>query len=112
MRTLLTTILLSLMLPLLAATPARAAGYRVEEIPNVQLTDRNRYVSNPDRILSEAAVARIDSLCGSWWPSTRLPATISSPSPSTSSAAGAWGAPATTTAWASCWSATGAKSAS
>lgn len=65
MRTLLTTILLSLMLPLLAATPARAAGYRVEEIPNVQLTDRNRYVSNPDRILSEAAVARIDSLCGS-----------------------------------------------
>ena len=41
-----------------------AATYRVEEVPNVQQADRRRYVSNPDGILSERTVARLDSLCG------------------------------------------------
>ncbi len=50
---------------LLACTlTAAAATYRVEEIPNVQLADRRRYVSNPDGILSDRTVARLDSLCG------------------------------------------------
>lgn len=49
-----------LALPLLAA---RAATYRVDQIPNVQKADRTRYVSNPDGILSPEAVARIDSMC-------------------------------------------------
>lgn len=41
-----------------------AATYRVEEVPNVQRLDARRYVSNPDGILSERTVARLDSLCG------------------------------------------------
>ncbi len=42
-----------------------AAGrpYATEEIRNVQLADRMRFTSNPDGILSERAVARIDSIC-------------------------------------------------
>ena len=39
----------------------RAEGYKVEEIPMVHLQDRTRYVSNPDGILSEAAVAVMDT---------------------------------------------------
>lgn len=65
MRRFLFALFLGMTLPLLAPLTARAEGYRTEEIPNVQLTDRNRYVSNPDGILQAAAVARIDSLCGS-----------------------------------------------
>lgn len=40
-----------------------ARGYRVNDIQNVQLQDRTRFVSNPDGILSRDAVARLDSLC-------------------------------------------------
>lgn len=54
-------ILLSVLLPLAAA---HAVTYRVQDVPNVQLADRTRYVSNPDGILSAEAVARIDSVCG------------------------------------------------
>lgn len=42
---------------------AEARSYGVREIPNVQLQDRTRFVSNPDGILSRDAVARIDSIC-------------------------------------------------
>ena len=45
-----------------------SAGARIwqpGEVPNVQLADRSRYVSNPDGILSDGAVATIDSLCRS-----------------------------------------------
>ncbi|WP_295936615.1 TPM domain-containing protein [uncultured Alistipes sp.] len=54
-------ILCLLLLPCLAA---QGRTYRVDDVPNVQLSDRTRYTSNPDGILSPAAVARIDSLCG------------------------------------------------
>ncbi len=50
---------------LLSGTAAAAATYRVEQIPNVQRLDRSRYVSNPDGILSDEAVMRIDSICAS-----------------------------------------------
>ncbi|MFI3288634.1 MAG: TPM domain-containing protein [Rikenellaceae bacterium] len=40
-----------------------ARDYSVAEIPNVQLKSRYNFVSNPDGILSESAVARIDSIC-------------------------------------------------
>lgn len=43
--------------------PAGARSYRPDQVPNVQLADRNRYVSNPDRVLSDGAVVRLDSLC-------------------------------------------------
>lgn len=48
-----------------ALSTAWARTYRVEEIPNVQLRDSRRYVSNPDGILSAEATRRIDSICGS-----------------------------------------------
>lgn len=54
-----------LLLLLLSGVSALAGTYRVEEVPNVQLADRTRYVSNPDGILTQEAVTRIDSLCGS-----------------------------------------------
>ena len=37
--------------------------YTIDEIPNVQLADRDRFTSDPDGILSPAATARIDSIC-------------------------------------------------
>ena len=40
-----------------------AAAYRVADIENVQQTDRTRYTANPDGILSEEAVRRIDFIC-------------------------------------------------
>ena len=40
-----------------------AREYSVEDIPNVQLSNRYRFTSNPDGILSDWAVAKIDSIC-------------------------------------------------
>ena len=54
-----------LCLLLACALPALAGTYRPDEIPNVQRMDRQRYVSDPDGILSAEAVARIDSVCAS-----------------------------------------------
>ena len=42
-----------------------ARSYRPDQVPNVQLSDRTRYTSNPDRILSDAAVVQLDSICRS-----------------------------------------------
>ena len=53
--------ILLLLVFLYAAADARP--YSVEEIPNVQLSNRYKFTSNPDGILSQAAVARIDSIC-------------------------------------------------
>ena len=44
---------------------ASARPYRVDEIPNVQLSNRHRYTSNPDKILSAEAVREIDLACDS-----------------------------------------------
>lgn len=57
-------ILLVAMLLLVSIVPATyGKEYRVSEVPNVQLEDRRRFVTNPDGILSDQAVARLDSLC-------------------------------------------------
>ena len=42
---------------------ASAATYGADDIPNVQLQNKYRFTSNPDGILSQSAVARIDSIC-------------------------------------------------
>lgn len=42
----------------------------VDEVPNVHVSDRSRYVSNPDGVLSPEAVSRIDSRLASLWQST------------------------------------------
>lgn len=53
-----------LVLLTLAALPLRSEprAYRVEDIPNVQVMDRTRFVSNPDGLLSASAVYRIDTM--------------------------------------------------
>ncbi|MDE7305065.1 MAG: TPM domain-containing protein, partial [Alistipes sp.] len=53
---------LAILLSLVCAT-ADARTWRADEIPNVQVADRMRYVSDPDGILPAAAVSRLDSLC-------------------------------------------------
>ena len=50
---------------LFAASGAWARAYRVDESPNVQLADRDRYVSDPDGILSPACTMRLDTICAS-----------------------------------------------
>ena len=40
-----------------------AKSYDIAEIPNVQIENRHRFTSNPDGILSQQAVSRIDSIC-------------------------------------------------
>ena len=109
-----------LCLLLFASLAAQARSYRAEDIPNVQRADRTRYVSNPDGILSPGAVARIDSVCGA----LRDRAIAQVAVEAVDDIAGGdvfdfavdlftqWGAPRTTTGWASCWSGTGVKSAS
>ena len=52
---------LPLILALFAALTVTGRVYRVDEIPNVHLADRTRFVSNPDGIVSAAAQTRIDS---------------------------------------------------
>lgn len=48
---------------LLMALPVEAKSYRVRDIENVQLSDRSRFVTNPDGIISPSAVTTLDSLC-------------------------------------------------
>lgn len=40
-----------------------AKSYRAKDVQNVQLRDSRRFVTNPDGILSEDAVRRLDSIC-------------------------------------------------
>ena len=56
-------LLLVAMAMLVGVAEAEAKSYAVKDVPNVQLQDSRRFVSNPDGILSGEAVARIDSLC-------------------------------------------------
>ncbi|MFR9651435.1 MAG: TPM domain-containing protein, partial [Rikenellaceae bacterium] len=56
-------LLISLLLLMVAICSSFGASYSVESVPNVQLGNRYKFVSNPDGILSQAAVARIDSIC-------------------------------------------------
>ena len=41
---------------------AAAVPYTVETVPNVQLADRSRHVSNPDGVLSAETQARLDAM--------------------------------------------------
>lgn len=55
--------LLIIILATLCCTLASARSYDIEDIPNVQIENRYRFTSNPDGILSQNAVALIDSIC-------------------------------------------------
>ena len=50
------------LLCLLGNASLQAKEYTIKEIPMVHLQDRTRYVSNPDGILSESAVATMDQI--------------------------------------------------
>ena len=52
-----------ILLLLVAISPIHAREYSVKDVPNVQLENRYRFTSNPDGILSDWAVAKIDSIC-------------------------------------------------
>ena len=47
----------------LCTTIVFAKRYSIDDVPNVQLSSRYSFTSNPDNILSNEAVARIDSIC-------------------------------------------------
>ncbi len=51
-----------LLMLLLGGGVSSGREYKVSEIPLVHLSDRTRYVSNPDNILSSAVVAQMDSI--------------------------------------------------
>lgn len=54
-------LIISLISLLALAAGLQAAKYGIEDIPNVQIADKNRLVSNPDGLLSAAAESRINS---------------------------------------------------
>lgn len=47
-----------------------ASGYTPSEVPNVHVADRTQYVSNPDGLLSGAAVDTLNRILGRVWQST------------------------------------------
>jgi uncharacterized protein len=55
--------IVAITLLLLISIPCYARAYRTKDIPNVQLENRYRFTSNPDGVLEEWAVAKIDSIC-------------------------------------------------
>lgn len=58
------------LLYLLIAIVNTGMAYTVDEIPNVHVKNRLRYVSNPDGILSRHTVARADSIIQGIWDKT------------------------------------------
>lgn len=47
-----------------------ATVYSVSTVPNVHVTDRTKYVSNPDGVLSAGAEAQLNSILARTWQST------------------------------------------
>ena len=58
---------ISLILLTLMAITTCMAAYKVDEIPNVHLQNRTRFVTNPDGILSTGAQSRADSIISDIW---------------------------------------------
>ena len=59
------------------AAAATAAGYKPADVPNVHVGDRTQYVSNPDGLLSPAAVAQLNAeLCRVWQNTTAEPVVV------------------------------------
>lgn len=53
-----------------AAFTVAAAEYRPEDVPNVHISDRTQYVSNPDGILSQTAVDSLNRILSGVWSAT------------------------------------------
>ena len=56
------TLLYGLIFLWCSCLPVVAKEYTLQEIPNVHLSNRNQYVSNPDGILNSQSVAGINQL--------------------------------------------------
>lgn len=56
-----------LLLLLSLVTAAASMAMTVDEVPNVHLSSRTRYVSNPSGVLSPETVARLDRAIGRLW---------------------------------------------
>lgn len=56
-------LLIIILFILLGNLDLSAKRYEIEDVPNVQIDNRYCFTSNPDGILSEEAVAKIDSIC-------------------------------------------------
>lgn len=63
-------IIRALLLTLTFSVTVPVMAYTVDEIPNVHVADRTRYVSNPDGILSPEAQTRADSIIADIWHTT------------------------------------------
>ena len=51
-------------------TYAMTFAYTVEDIPNVHIADKTKFVTNPDNILSDSAVNQMNSMIGDIWSKT------------------------------------------
>lgn len=49
-----------------------ASAMTVDEVPNVYISSRARYVTNPSGVLSEAAVSRLDDAIAGLWDKTSV----------------------------------------
>jgi len=70
MKTNIIKFLFSLTLILTAATPAYTIT--IDEVPNVHIKDRTRYVSNPSGVLSDEAVNQLNREIASLWADTSV----------------------------------------
>lgn len=61
---------LTLLIISLAVTAVSAPAMTVDEVPNVHLADRSRYVSDPAGILTPASLSRLDAAIASIWTDT------------------------------------------
>lgn len=68
--------ILLIMLAFLTAYASSATKYTVDDVPNVHVADRTRYVSNPDGILSPQAVAALDSRLADLWDKSSVEAVV------------------------------------
>ncbi len=55
---------------------ASAKEYRPEDVPNVHVANRTKYVSNPDNLLSSETVTRLDSTLSNLWKQTSAEAVV------------------------------------
>ena len=51
-------------------TAVAAMAYSIEEIPNVHLTDKTQYVSNPDGVLRQTTVDSLNRSIAHIWQSS------------------------------------------
>lgn len=63
-------IFLTYILLIAAVAAAVAQGYTPAQVPNVQVADRNSYVSNPDGLLPAGAVDSLNRILGAVWEQT------------------------------------------